>query len=86
MTTSLSLPSGATLQTILLDLEALAQAPIEALLPADVASIVGAAEKLVNRFVSQLVNPDPNNVLGAMVDAEQTAAGLAADKEYGPAK
>ena len=37
---------------------------------------MGAAEKLVNRFVSQLVNPDPNNVLGAMVDAEQTAAAI----------
>ena len=86
MTTSLSLPSGATLQTILLDLEALAQAPIEALLPADVASIVGAAEKLLNRFVSQLVSPDPNNVLGAEVDAEQTASAAAEDAKFGPAK
>ena len=84
MTTSLSLPSGATLETILLDLEALAQAPIEALLPADVASIVGAAEKLTNRFVAELVTPDPNIVLGAELDASQAAGNEAEDLKVGP--
>ena len=86
MTTSLSLPSGATLQTILLDLEALAQAPIEALLPADTAALVAAGEKLVNRFVSQLVSPNAGNVLGAEVDAEQAASAAAEDAKFGPAK
>lgn len=83
---SLSLPSGATLQTLLLDLEALAQAPIDALFPADVASIVGIAEKLVNRFVSELVDPNPNRVLQAGIDSEQAAGDLVEDAKVGPAK
>ena len=86
MTTSLALPSGATLEAWLLDAEALAQAPIEALLPADTAALVAAAEKLLNRFVSQLVSPDPNNVLGAEIDAEQAASAAAEDAKFGPAK
>ena len=86
MSTSLPLPSGATLEQWLIDAEALAQAPIEALLPADTAALVAAGEKLVNRFVSQLVSPNAGNVLGAEVDAEQAASAAVEDAKFGPAK
>ena len=84
MTTSLSIPSGATLEQWLLDGEAIAQAPIEALLPADVAALVALGEKLLNAFVAELVDPSGNAVLKAEVDGEQAAANVAEDMKAKP--
>lgn len=79
---SIPIPSGTTLTTWLQDGEAIANAPVEALLPADIAALVALGEKLLNAFVAEVEAPAANTVLQAEVDAEQTAAAAAEDKKF----
>ena len=78
---SISIPSGTTLQTWILDGEAIAAAPVEALLPADIAALVALGEKLLNAFVSEVVDPSANTVLQAEVTSEQAAGDIAEDEK-----
>jgi hypothetical protein len=79
---SISIPSGATLTTWLQDGEAIASVPVEALLPADIASLVALGEKLLNSFVVEIVDPSANTVLQSEVDAEQTASAAVEDAKF----
>ena len=84
MAISIPIPSGLALSQVLDDVEALANAPLDAFLPADVMRLIIAAEKIVGAAVILGLSPSAATVLQTEVTAEQVAGDQIEDAKFPP--